>query len=135
MASGFFYLCGALFGLSGCAALPGMIFTLGNNDSWIAASFAILSLFSFTPVCVFALWRRELAAIGFLTLAGLWAASMLIQSAYEKIHGIHGMSLVDTLRLLGLYCGIFLSFGAFALVTHLANWPQVVARRESRQQV
>jgi hypothetical protein len=125
-----FFSLGATLGLYGCAVTPKTIFVIGNNDSPLAALLGIPCLILFTPLCVFAFWKRRVAGICFFLLAVMWTSSNFLQYFFELSHRIKGVSLADSIRML-IFSVLFLVFAAFALVTETAGWPPLKKPRES----
>ena len=103
---------GMIFGLIGWAAIPGMLFTSGQNDSNLALLLMFSCLFLFMPLCLVAFWKLRFAGFCFLLLTVMWTASVFVQYHFEESRGRHGAG--SGFGLL-IYSVGFLWFGLFAL--------------------
>ena len=125
---------GILGGLFGCLIYAGGMFTAGVNDSTqeiLALTFAFATPF---PACAVALWKRLVPGIWLIFAGCFFSYGMLAQRTYmiNVRHFPDQPSVAQTIRF-SIPCSLILAaLGAFAVVTHVLKWPEVLSRSNIR---
>lgn len=121
---------GILGGLWGCVECAGASFTIGANDSTREILAIIFALGTPLPVCIFALWKRLVPGIWLIFAGFFFIYGTLAQRTYmiDVRHFPDQPTIVQTVRFAIPYTLTLAAFGAFALVTHLLKWPEVLRR-------
>jgi hypothetical protein len=125
---------GILGGLWGCSAYARGMFTAGANDSpqeILALTFAFATPF---PVCVIALWKRLVPGMWLIFAGCFFSYGVLAQRAYmiNVRHFLDEPTVAETMKVSLPISLILAALGAFAVVTHLRGWPEVLSRSKNR---
>jgi hypothetical protein len=121
---------GLLFSLYGCAVSAGAIFSIGANDSFAEIVAIVVCLPGFFAATILAFWFRKIAGIAMMTLSSIFLTGMLLQRNYEltALHLSHENLPTFLAAILRPCVPVFL-LGAFALISGLAGWQEVIQRK------
>ncbi len=117
---------GICVGLFGCAMSLPATFSIGVNDSPVAAIFFVGCFALFLPFCVIALWKRRTAGIGLILLAICWIYGLFDQRHYSNVvRHLPPDSISDFLYEIS-FALLPVALGIFALLTDRAGWPNLI---------
>jgi len=119
---------GSLAGLCGCFGASRGIFTIGENDCLpeiLAITFAAVTPL---PACVIALWKRLLPGMWLIFAGCFFPYGMLSERAYMIAvrHFYDQPTVAQTVGFSLPFTLVLAAFGAFAIVTHVLKWPEVL---------
>jgi hypothetical protein len=125
---------GILGGLWGCSRYARAMFTAGANDSAeeiLALTFAFATPF---PACAVALWKRLVPGMWLIFAGCFLIYGALSQRAYmiNVRHFADQPTVAQTIGAIVPYSLFLATVGAFAVVTHLLKWPEVLSHSTNR---
>jgi hypothetical protein len=124
------FAAGFAFSLVGCAASARGVFALGFNDS-AGEIAAILTCFpGFFAASILAFWKRRIAGLAMLAFPLIFVAGMLDERRYMlNVRHFPQEGIPTLLQEMLLPCLPVLILGAFAFLTGVAGWAEVIGRK------
>lgn len=123
---------GLVYGLVGCAVLPGMAFCIGSNDTKAEVVAIMVCLPGMFWAAILSFWRRRMAGIVFLSLSAIWLYGMFSEYLYmRKDPCADPGQAMSELQGGIVQCLPLWLLGGFALWTAWRGWPEICGKKKA----